>query len=271
MNYHSDDWIMAQVIRHYKEALSIFSEEQIIGIFYSGSANYGLDTINSDVDTKLIIIPTFKSMALNNTPISTTHNLENNEQIVIKDVRSFIPALKKQDINILETLFTPYCYINPFYNNDWNKLIETREDIARYDTEKAVKSLKGQAISRYASIEHKTIQKEKAFNTYNYSPKDLAFLLKLETYLINYLNEKPYYECIHFDNSEYLKAVKSGMYSLDEARLVATQSLNHIKFLSDEYLDSKKGLVNKNIENLLNEIQYNIVKKAIKKEINNEI
>ena len=39
-----------------------YPEKQIFGIFLYGSQNYGLDTENSDVDTKAIIIPTIEDL-----------------------------------------------------------------------------------------------------------------------------------------------------------------------------------------------------------------
>lgn len=32
-NYHSDEWIMEQVNRHYQEALTLFPEDRIVGVF----------------------------------------------------------------------------------------------------------------------------------------------------------------------------------------------------------------------------------------------
>ena len=65
MNYHSDQWIMNCVQQHYNDALEYFPEDRIVGLFYQGSGNYGLDTPTSDVDTKLIITPTFRDIAMN--------------------------------------------------------------------------------------------------------------------------------------------------------------------------------------------------------------
>ena len=73
MNYHSDQWIMDRVQEHYNEALESFPKDRIVGIFYQGSGNYGLDYEGSDVDTKLIVTPTFKDIAMNKNPVSTTH------------------------------------------------------------------------------------------------------------------------------------------------------------------------------------------------------
>lgn len=48
MNYHSDQWIMDRVQEHYNEALEFFPKDRIVGIFYQGSGNYGLDYEDSD-------------------------------------------------------------------------------------------------------------------------------------------------------------------------------------------------------------------------------
>ena len=64
MNYHSDEWIMYGVKEHYNEALEYFPKDKIIGIFYQGSGNYGLDYEDSDVDTKLVIAPSIKNLAM---------------------------------------------------------------------------------------------------------------------------------------------------------------------------------------------------------------
>jgi predicted nucleotidyltransferase len=98
--------IMKRVQEHYDEALQYFPEEQIVGIFLQGSQNYDLDYEGSDVDTKLIVVPSFKDICLNRKPISTTHVRENNEHIDWKDVRKYVEEFRKQNLNFLEILFT---------------------------------------------------------------------------------------------------------------------------------------------------------------------
>lgn len=46
----------------------------LLGFFYQGSGNYNLDYEKSDVDTKLIVTPTFREIVFNKSPISTTHS-----------------------------------------------------------------------------------------------------------------------------------------------------------------------------------------------------
>ena len=55
--------VMERVQEHYDEALEYFPEDRIVGIFLQGSQNYGLEIPSSDVDTKLIVVPTFEEIA----------------------------------------------------------------------------------------------------------------------------------------------------------------------------------------------------------------
>ena len=81
----------------------------------SGSQNYGLDTENSDVDTKSIFIPNFSTLLFTKKLLSETWILDNNEHIEAKDVREMGIQLLKQGLNFVEILFTPYVDINPKY------------------------------------------------------------------------------------------------------------------------------------------------------------
>ena len=121
MNFHSDEWILNQVNEHYKEAKTLINPSHIVGVFYQGSGNYGLDYEGSDVDTKCIITPDFKEIALNRKPLSTTHIRKNEEHIDLKDIRLYIQTFRKQNLNFLEILFTPYTiFPNEKFLAQWN-------------------------------------------------------------------------------------------------------------------------------------------------------
>ena len=111
MNFHSDEWICDKVIEHYEEALHYFDNNKIVGIFLQGSQNYGLDYEESDIDTKLIVVPTFKDIAMNKQPVSTTHFRANDEHTDFKDIRLYMQTFRKQNLNFLEILFTKYSHL----------------------------------------------------------------------------------------------------------------------------------------------------------------
>ena len=54
---------------HYNEARQYFAHDNIVGLFCQGSQNYGLDIPGSDLDTKLIVTPTFQDLAFNKKPL----------------------------------------------------------------------------------------------------------------------------------------------------------------------------------------------------------
>ena len=74
----------------------------VLGVFLQGSQNYNLDYPGSDIDTKAIIIPTFKDIVLNKKPVSTTLILPSNEHIDVKDIRLYMDCFKKQNINFID-------------------------------------------------------------------------------------------------------------------------------------------------------------------------
>ena len=148
MNFHSDKWIFNRVQDHYQEAKTFLSEDRIVGIFNQGSGNYGLDVPTSDVDTKLIVTPTFNEVVLNKKPISTTHVRANNEHIDLKDIRLMLATFRKQNLNFIEILFTPYFIVNPTFADEWGRLQAQKEKIAHYSPYNAVKTMKG----RYGEV-----------------------------------------------------------------------------------------------------------------------
>ena len=143
-----------RVIKHLEESFQYFPRDKIVGIFLQGSQNYGLDLPSSDVDTKLIVIPTFEEIVFNKQPHSTTHIRKNEEHIDFKDIRLYMQTFRKQNLNFLEILFTKYKILNESYAEEWNKLIENREAIAHMNPYKAVQSMKGIAFEKFHALKH---------------------------------------------------------------------------------------------------------------------
>lgn len=266
MNYHSDNWIMDGVREHYNEALEYFPEDRIVGIFYQGSGNYGLDTPTSDIDTKLIITPTFEDIAMNRQPISTTHIRADDSHTDWKDIRLMLQTFRKCNLNFLEILFSPYCIINSLYAEEWNRLIENNELIANYDPCKAVKTMRGLARRKYEQMEHESPSHHDDIEKFGYSPKELHHLLRIEEYVERYINGVSYQDCLISEKANYLINVKRGCYTLGDARLIAKAAIDHIEKMCNKFLEDEWP-INKDIDALLDGVQYEIMKIAIKKEI----
>lgn len=267
MNYHSDDWIMSCVRDHYNEALEYFPEDRIVCLVLQGSQNYGLDYEGSDIDTKLIVTPTFEEIAMNKKAVSTTHIRENEEHIDFKDIRLYIQTFRKQNLNFLEILFSPYAIVNPLYKEQWDRLVKAREAIAHYSPMQAIKSMKGIAMEKYHAMEHHYPARMAWIEKFSYDPKQLHHLIRVREYIERYINGESYEDCLISTMPEYLQRVKVGCHNLDDARIIADNSINRIDNICEEYLKTCSTEVDKDVDALLDDVQYNIMKIAIKKEI----
>jgi predicted nucleotidyltransferase len=267
MNFHSDEWIMDRVREHYNEALGHFPEDRIVGCFYQGSGNYGLDYEGSDVDTKLIVTPTFEDIAMNKKAVSTTHIRANEEHIDFKDIRLYIQTFRKQNLNFLEILFTKYAIINPIYKTEWDRLVQAREAIAHYAPVQAIKSMKGIAMEKYHAMEHHYPARMSWIEKFGYDPKQLHHLIRVREYIERYIDGESYEDCLISTQPEYLQRVKIGFHNLDDARIIANNSIGRIGNMCNEYLENCSKEVDENVDALLDDVQYNIMKIAIKKEI----
>lgn len=257
---------MDGIREHYNEALEYFPEDRIVCLVLQGSQNYGLDIPSSDIDTKLIVTPTFEDVAMNRQPISTTHIRADNSHTDWKDIRLMLQTFRKCNLNFLEILFSPYCIINNLYAEEWNLLIQNNELIANYDPCKAVKTMCGLARRKYDQMEHESPSHHYDIEKFGYSPKELHHLLRIEEYVERYIAGEPYKDCLISKLPDYLISVKQGCYTLGDARWIANCSMSHIEEMCDAS-PFKEHDINRDVDKLLDDVQYEIMKIAIKKEV----
>ena len=272
-NFHSDEWIMEQVNRHYQEALKLFPEDRIVGVFLQGSQNYGLDYEGSDIDTKCIVLPTLEDLIFNRKPVSTTHVLPNEEHLDLKDMRLYFQTFRKQNLNFMEILFTKYKIVNPTYEPMWNRLIENNEQIARYNPVGAIKTMKGIAMEKYHAMEHRYPSKVDIIDKWGYDGKQLSHLVRVREYLTRYIEEEKYSDCLISQMPDYLKALKiitdeGFYYDLEGAREIAKIELNLVTKMSDDFAARHADdPVDWHVDVLLDDVQRDIMKLGIELEM----
>ena len=257
------DDIMSRIQDHFEESLTMFDKSRIVGIFLQGC----LQISTSDVDTKLIVTPTFDEVVLNKKPISTTHVRANDEHIDLKDIRLMLATFRKQNLNFIEILFTPYFIVNPTFADEWGRLQAQKERIAHYSPYNAVKTMKGIAMEKYHAMEHEYPSKLEVLAKYGYDPKQLHHLLRVKEYLQRYINGESYEDCLRPRNPEYLIAVKQGYFNLDEARIAADSAIANVTATADAFCEKVGKTFDTEVDVLLDDVQYNIVKTALKGEI----
>ena len=153
------------------------------------------------------------------------------------------------------------------YKSEWDRLVNNREAIAHYSPVQAVKSMKGIAMEKYHAMEHHYPARMVWIEKFGYDPKQLHHLIRVEEYIKRYIAGEKYENCLCSEIPRYLKRVKVGFHNLDDARIIANNSINRIGQMYDEYLETCSKEVDKDVDFLLDDVQYNIMKIAIKKEI----
>ena len=269
MNFHTDNEIMEQVNNHLNEAKKIFNETNIIGIFYHGSGNYGLDYESSDVDTKLAITPTLGDICKAKQPISTTKILKNNEHIDLKDIRLLIQNFEKQNLAFIEILFTKYKILNPDYKEIWEELEKNKELIARYNENATVATMKGIAMEKYHAMEHRYPSKIDVIEKYGYDAKQLHHLLRIDEFLKRYTSGEQYEDCLISNMPDYLIDIKRSKYNLDDARIIADRTIEEISIIADKFRSFPRE-TNFLAKGVLDSAKSKFIEKSLRMEINNE-
>lgn len=255
---------MNKLNEHYAEARKMFAEDRIVGIFLSGSQNYGLDDEYSDVDTKLIITPSINDFIFNKSPVSITHVFPNGEHMEIKDIRCMFQCYKKQNINFVETLFTQYYILNPTYADDFSALMNN-EAVARYDEKATLFCVRGMMETYYRQLSGTTTTA--LSSSLGYNPKKLDTILRLAEFADNYIIGKKYVDCITPDNAEYHKSIKRGhIKNVGIAYALALNTKKYADELINNYLNNHNFEKNKEIDELFNSVQANIIKKSLQLE-----
>jgi hypothetical protein len=176
-------------------------------------------------------------------------------------------TFRKQNLNFLEILFTDFCIINPIYAEQWNRLVQCREQIARMNPFRAVKSMKGIAMEKYHAMEHEYPSKVDVLAEWGYDPKQLHHLLRVEEYLGRYIAGEKYENCLKPHNPKYLISVKVGYYNLEDARVIAKTAIDNVTRIADAFCSQTSDKEDGIMRELLEDVSYNIMRIAVEKEL----
>ena len=231
-----------------------------------GSQNYGLSDEYSDIDTKTLIIPTFKELIFNKSRISTTLEVAPTiEHADVKDMREMFECFKKQNINFLEILFTPYVDVNPMFQDEYNVLYENRERIARYNPYQGMRAIIGDIMAKYHAFDHPYPNSLPKIEKYGYDPKQLHHMVRLQEFMTRFIvNGEKYEDCLKSRHPDKLIAIKRGSIPLNKAKEIREE----IKLWSDDFLaEWKPKLINNissdlTVDNLLADVTYSCFRKG---------
>jgi len=244
---------------------------EYVGIFLQGSQNYKLDYEGSDVDSKLIVLPTFEDFVLNRKPHSYTHIMENDEHVDVKDIRLMYDCFRKQNINFVEILFTKYRILNPKYEALFKPVLDARERIGHYNDFAALNCMVGMALEKQKALCHPypaTMDKIKKFG---YDPKQLHHILRLEEFMDRWMDGVPYEDCLISKRADWLLDVKvNGAKDESTAVVLANDAVGRMTLVKDSYMDFHTPKIDRGVDEILNATLVDLFKKNFLSEIQNE-
>ncbi len=262
-----EEFINNRIKEHYDY---IKDKYNVVYLGLQGSQNYELDIYDedykSDVDTKAIILPSFKDFVYNKAPVSKTIVLPNNEHIDVKDIRVMFDTFKKQNVNFIEILFTKYRIVNEEYRVLLQPLFENRELIANLNKNQALRCIAGMSMEKLKALQHPYPAIIDKINKYGYDPKQLHHILRMNDFIKKYTTGARYEDCLIPNNKEYLIKIKKGILSEKEAVQLAQKTDTETKEIKDRYI-TEKDIVSELTIEILDKVKLDILNRKFKKEL----
>ena len=251
---------------------------EVVAIMLQGSQNYGLaeysDNYMSDVDSKAIVLPSFKDFVIGKTPVSTTIVLDNGEHIDTKDIRVMFDMLKKENISYIELLFTKWRIVNPKYAKLIQPLWDHRATIAAYNTNQFVRCIAGMSMEKRKALCHPYPNLIEKIEKYGFDGKQLSHCVRLNEFLEKYINNLDIEDCYQTSKREELMNLKkqllpdgSRVMTQEEAIEMCAKYDDLTKNIKDMVVNSHTEEINGDALALLEDMKYKILRKKFKEDI----
>lgn len=127
MRYVNDPKAWERLHEHYDRGAEYCEEHDLIPLFCSiiGSYNYSLNTEESDVDTRMVVIPKFRSAILSGFNVSKELSIDDSdEHCHIIEFANWVDTLEKGCITALEVLCGRYIIFNDMFAKSYFEEIQ---------------------------------------------------------------------------------------------------------------------------------------------------
>ena len=224
-------------MEHLKYGLECYPNHDWFVISLQGSQNYHMDDEQSDIDTKLLLLPSVDELIFNKKPISHTLVMENEEHVDCKDIRLYFNTFRKQNINFVEILFSDYVIVNPKYAYCWNMLVNNNEKLAHMNPLAAIKCMCGMCHEKSKDLTREFPAKKELVKKYGYDSKQLCHILRIQDFLERYIVGEKYKDCLIPRDVDKLHAIKryEADIDLETAKMMASNAVAHMDIMVYDY------------------------------------
>lgn len=230
-----------EIQNHYDE---VVKKRGRSGVFFTalyGSYNYHLNDEFSDVDTKSFIFPTLENL-IQKVDAKDLLELKSGQAQLI-DLRQGFDQLWRENISILELLFTDYFIVSERYREYFEWLRDKREDIAAADQQRLARNIYYSALDKYKKLHHVTDTNRENIEKFGYDTKQLHHILRLNDFMDSYfVKGKSFAESLISPFPDFNIKVKRGYYvgkvkNAEESAPIALDHMNEI--MRSSHIDRK--------------------------------
>lgn len=264
---------------HLDEALQNPKIHDWFMIAVNGSYNYNMDTPQSDIDSKLLVIPSLEQL-VSGKSLNYLHCMsDNGEHVEIKDIRHYFTTMLKQNINFVETLYAQVWIVNPVYMRLFHYLFEMRDVVSGCNPIATIHCIQGTAHQKYKRMLQSSPARAADIENYGFDRKSLHHLVRYVFFGEYYMEGTSYQECLQNNDVPNIRRMimnlkTTTVLNREQAINIAEDMLNGFDKKVDSYLDTIKpfqkdsSALVADVKDFLDILAFEIIKQSIAKEYN---
>lgn len=264
---------------HLDEALQNPKIHDWFMIAVNGSYNYNMDTPQSDIDSKLLVIPSLEQL-VSGKSLNYLHCMsDNGEHVEVKDIRHYFATMLKQNINFVETLYAQVWIVNPVYMRLFHYLFEMRDVISGCNPIATIHCIQGTAHQKYKQMLQSSPARAAEIENYGFDRKSLHHLVRCVFFGEYYMEGASYQECLQNNDVPNIRRMimnlkTTTVLNKEWAINIAEDMLDGFDEKVDSYLDTIKpfqkdfSALAADVKDFLDTLAFEIVKQSIAKEYN---
>ena len=264
---------------HLDEALQNPKIHDWFMIAVNGSYNYNMDTPQSDIDSKLLVIPSLEQL-VSGKSLNYLHCMSNNgEHVEVKDIRHYFATMLKQNINFVETLYAQVWIVNPVYMWLFHYLFEMRDVISGCNPIATIHCIQGTAYQKYKQMLQSSPARAADIENYGFDRKSLHHLVRYVFFGEYYMEGTSYQECLQNNDVPNIRRMimnlkTTTVLNREQAINIAEDMLNGFDKKVDSYLTTIKpfqkdfSALAAQVKDFLDTLAFEIIKQSMAKEYN---
>lgn len=264
---------------HLDEALQNPKIHDWFMIAVNGSYNYNMDTPQSDIDSKLLVIPSLEQL-VSGKSLNYLHCMsDNGEHVEVKDIRHYFATMLKQNINFVETLYAQVWIVNPVYMRLFHYLFEMRDVISGCNPIATIHCIQGTAHQKHKQMLQSSPARAAEIENYGFDRKSLHHLVRCVFFGEYYMEGASYQECLQNNDVPNIRRMimnlkTTTVLNKEWAINIAEDMLAGFDEKVDSYLDTIKpfqkdfSALASDVKDFLDTLAFEIIKQSIAKEYN---